>query len=286
MNNLIELVGKELEPNKQDISSWSGENHTEDLRSFISQYMIQQSKQINNPQTEAICGEDNREEIKEVNIDSHVHYRATCHLAVTYEDGKLGASSGFFIAPRKVVTAGHCIYKSAHGYARKVIIRPGLHRRPNGEIHVPFLGDVAGDVRVPKAWEEREDYNFDWGLITLATEDLYNRAGRPAFTLWAPTDEVIRNNTFISYGYPDRCSPNMCLYYSRAPESIAEITRYILYSRHDVTKGNSGGPLVLNGDIRVASICSHEFDQTCSEPNGFTRVTAHVKRTIEEYVWP
>ncbi|MEH7072041.1 trypsin-like serine protease [Priestia megaterium] len=283
---LINLSGKRLPVQTQDPLSWSEDEHIKDFKNFISSYTEQEKNNTNEPTERLICGDDDREELHDVNVNSSILSRATCHLAITFDDGTLAAGTGFFIAPRKVVTAGHCLYDKEKGYAKQIIVRPGLNRRSNGDIDPPFLGDFAADMRVPEDWEKHNNYNHDWGLITLAKEDLYDRAGKPSLQLWAATDDEIRDKLFTLWGYPNKCDfPNQCLFFSKKPEQIKEITPYIVYSIHDVTHGNSGGPLVLNEDIKVLAICSHSYND-CNDGSGFSRITNNVKSTIENYNWP
>ena len=266
---------------KENPLTWSVEQHVNDLNKFIEMYRKQQ-KDLGGI-TWSVCGEDTRSEIRKVNENSSNILRATCHLAITYEKG-LGACTGFFVGPRKIVTAAHCLYEryNGFGHAVKVIARPGLHRDCSGDIVPPFLGDFGDKVIVPDDWIENGNYESDYGLITLASDELFNKANEPFFTLLDADDDFLEKySSFNCYGYPDLAPfPNQCFYRDEG-EPITIVTRHILYSKIDTSQGNSGGPLSFGGDMAVG-ICSHHSPD-CSPPNGFTRITTSVKREIEDY---
>lgn len=267
---------------KESPLTWSTEQHVNDLKKFIEMYHKQQ-KDLGVNIWSSVCGEDTRSEIREVNENSSNILRATCHLAITYEGG-LGVCTGFFVGPRKIVTAAHCLYdRDSLGYAVKLIARPGLHRDWGGDIVPPFLGDFAEKIDVPEEWIENGNHEFDYGLITLASDELFNRANQPFFTLHDADDGFLEKySDFTCYGYPNLCPfPNQCFYRNDGLEPIAIVTRRILYSKVDISYGNSGGPLSWGGDMAVG-ICSHHYTD-CGIPNGFTRITTDVKREIEEY---
>lgn len=295
----IKLAGITLDIPKEDLGSWSTDRHEEDLHRFISEYLEQQRKKPqkyyrpDEPRINitSVCGSEDRIETRNITTQSSIPERATCHLAVTLDNGNLTACTGFFVAPRKVVTAGHCLYdKENEVWANRIIVRPGLHRNQQDQIVAPFQGEWAGDLRVPQQWTDglgpnQPNFNFDWGLISLASEDLYNRAGRPEFQLWAPSDDEIGQNLFACWGYPNLAPfPNERQFFSPF-ESMSPLRQYIIYGIQDTTPGNSGGPLVLNWDTKTPGIVSHQYEN-CTHPNGFTRITADVKRTIDEYMWP
>lgn len=277
---MIILEGKKNIINERSPLLWSLEEHANELSVFVEKYQNQQEEIGIN--LESVCGEDSRSEINHVSINSSNHHRATCHLAITFKGG-LKAATGFFIGPRKVVTAAHCIYDIEYnwGYADKIIVRPGLHRNSEELIIAPFRGDFSEGVIVPKQWKESGNWEYDFGLITLASDELYNRAGRPNLVLWDATDENCRDISCDCWGYPDIAPfPNQRLY-SNNEEKIAEVNEHILYSEIDISSGNSGGALVTRGEFAVG-ICSHQYNG-CITPNGFTRVTTYVKKAIEDY---
>ncbi|MGE1128472.1 trypsin-like serine peptidase [Bacillus wiedmannii] len=276
----MKLVGKELFRPSEDPSSWSLKQHEDDLKAFLDKYH-KQNEDLQFKE-ESVCGEDSREEIRDVHINSDILYRAICHLAVTFSGG-LGASTGFFISPRKIVTAAHCIYdkKNGWGFAERAIVRPGLHRNKENLIIAPFKGEWASGFYVPEEWKENGDLEYDYGLITLATDELYRRANRPYHNLFYIPDVSIPNYNFYCLGYPDLAPfPNQSLYMS-GTEKIVDISDKILSSNVDTSPGNSGGPLLFNGTNAVG-ICSHQYN-SCELPNGFTRISAEVKEILENH---
>ncbi|MHA4151332.1 trypsin-like serine peptidase [Bacillus cereus] len=291
MENAIHLIGMRLTRPTENPLSWSNEEHAKEFNSFFSKYQEQQrnNKDYKPHELLSVCGEDTRHENKEINIDSDVRTRATCSLAITFCDNSLGLGSGFFIGPRKVVTAAHALYKRDGGvWAKDIIVRPGLYRGNDGVLHDPFKGDWAADMRVPEQWQsdnQQEAENYDWGLISLETADLYNRAGQPTLELWAADKSDIDGKLYSAWGYPSMDSgiltPNIGQFYSDSEEFML-IGDYILHGKQDTSAGTSGGPLILNEDIKVPGIVVRGH-VNCALPNEFTRVTLEVKETIEGF---
>jgi V8-like Glu-specific endopeptidase len=57
-------------------------------------------------------------------------WRKICDLIITANDGTLHSGTAWFISPRTLVTAGHClfVYKPgavAHGLIRNIVVMPG-----------------------------------------------------------------------------------------------------------------------------------------------------------------
>lgn len=274
------LVVKKLSVPNINISAWDAEKHKEDLFSFLNKLQKQ------NMHLESICGSDDRKENHHIDINSDITLRATCHLAITFDDGNIGQATGFFVGPKKVVTAAHCILRDKDGVgANKIIVRPGIYRNEQFQVVVPFLGQEVVDMRYPSEWESNKDFNYDYGLLTLENEDLFKRAGGPALELWAATDEELENKKYFNIGYSkiEGTPDNPVLMYGQhqsGKEDIKFIQERMLLTENDVLPGDSGGPLILEGTIKVVGICSNG-GADCSSHNGFTRITDEVKSNIE-----
>ncbi|MEH7399014.1 trypsin-like serine peptidase [Priestia megaterium] len=279
MINSTSLVVKKLSGPSIDISAWGAEKHKEDLLDFLKKLQKQ------NMHLRSICGSDDRIENHHIDINSDITLRATCHLAITYDNGDTGQGTGFFVGPKKVVTAAHCILRDKDGVgASKIMVRPGIHRNEQFQVVVPFLGQEVVDMRYPSEWESKKDFNYDYGLLTLGNEDLFNRAGRPALELWAATDEELKNKKFFNIGYSkiEGTPDNPVLMHGQhqsGKENIKFVQERMLLSENDVLPGDSGGPLILEGTIKVVGICANE-GADCSGPNGFTRITDEVKSNV------
>lgn len=284
------MNAKQLTKANKHPLKWSTEQHDADFCDFLSKYVEQLKKEENNDKPglrTTICGEEDWVETQNIDINSPVLNRATCSLAITRCDGSRSLCSGFFIGPRKVVTAAHCLFHEV--WADRILVRPGLYRDDSGTLYYPFQGDYAVQALVPKKWCDREPHNFDydWGLITLESEELYNRAGNPSFELWAPSNDDLTATRlhFAAVGYPvfEIGDPPNIGQFRSTYEGMVGLEEFILTGRQDFISGNSGGPLVEENGERVIGITSHQYPE-CSRPNGFTRITEEVIRNIEGVV--
>ncbi|MFJ7890396.1 trypsin-like serine peptidase [Lysinibacillus xylanilyticus] len=278
MINSSSMVVKKFSGPSIDISSWGAEKHKEDLLDFLKKLQKQ------NMHLMSICGSDDRTENHHIDINSDITLRATCHLAITYDNGETGQGTGFFVGPKKVVTAAHCILREDGVGASNIIVRPGIHRNEQFQVVVPFLGQEAVDMRYPAEWESKKDYDYDYGLLTLENEDLFNRAGGPALELWAASEEELKNKKFFNMGYSkiDGTPDNPILMHGQhqsGNEEIKFIQERRLLTENDVLSGDSGGPLILEETIKVVGICSNGGED-CSSSNGFTRIIDEVKSNV------
>jgi len=65
-----------------------------------------------------------------------IPWRRYCALRITFPSGASYRGTGFFIGPRAVATAGHCVYlRNQGGWARKIEVIPGNNgsKRPFGQ---------------------------------------------------------------------------------------------------------------------------------------------------------
>ncbi|MFQ5856713.1 MAG: trypsin-like serine peptidase [Anaerolineae bacterium] len=139
-----------------------------------------------------IVGGDNRERVWTTTTDP---YRAVVHLEIVAADDKLGVCTGFFIRPRTIMTAGHCIYGydssgnpvGGRGWVKTVKVIPARSwERQNGK-HVelkPFGEDDAFYLYTTTAWaqssqpvDENGNYTYDndYGFVLLPDQTLFNR---------------------------------------------------------------------------------------------------------------
>ena len=109
---------------------------------------------------ESVCGRDDRVRIR---ATTRIPWRWSCQLIITARNGQKGRCTGWFIGPRTVITAGHCLYNhSAGGWARSIEVIPGMDgsRRPYGSI-------VARSFRSVRGWVNGRKPAYDYGAIIL-----------------------------------------------------------------------------------------------------------------------
>ena len=71
---------------------------------------------------ESICGEDDRVQIKAATAPP---WRMIAKLLITVGDGGQYVGTGWFISPRTVMTAGHCVFSNrSGGWAKSIRVHP------------------------------------------------------------------------------------------------------------------------------------------------------------------
>jgi V8-like Glu-specific endopeptidase len=121
-------------------------------------------------QPESVCGRDDRVKI---NNTTSIPWRLNCQLIITKANGAKSRCTGWFIGPRTVMTAGHCVYSHASGgWARKIEVIPGM----NGPSK-PFGSQVGTSFRSVKGWTKKKKAAYDYGCIILPNDSLGRRIG-------------------------------------------------------------------------------------------------------------
>ena len=144
-------------------------------------------------QPESVCGRDDRVRIT---ATTSIPWRMICQLFITRNDGGGSRCTGWFIGPRTVMTAGHCVYShSAGGWARSIEVIPGMDgsSRPYGSL-------VGTSFRSVEGWIRDRSPDYDYGAIILPNNSLGNRVGWFGFT--ALSDRSLNELLINNSGYP------------------------------------------------------------------------------------
>src|SRR6185503_12097142 len=97
-------------------------------------------------------------------------WRVHASLSITAADGSMWMGTGWFIGPRTLVTAGHCVYikgsgvPGRDGWVRRMAVMPGR----NGST-LPYGSVTTTSFRAVTGWTQNGDQNFDYGVIILPT---------------------------------------------------------------------------------------------------------------------
>ena len=104
--------------------------------------------------TESVLGPDTRIQIANT---ADYPWRVHCSLLITANDGSQWIGTGWFIGPKTVVTAGHCVFIHApgtarHGWVQSIRVMPGRNGAtlPYGSVTVP-----RANLRSVSAWTRR-----------------------------------------------------------------------------------------------------------------------------------
>lgn len=213
-------------------------------------------------------------------------WRAIADLDVHFPNG-VGTCTGFFIGPRIVATAGHCIFNSAEGgWAISIKVMPGRNSSS-----LPYGSQIVStaSLHVPSQWVDLNNSGYDYGAIILPDAILGSQTGW--FNLISLTDSDLTNRLFNIAGYPADKPDSACSIIPACQlwldaESIGFVTDRIVSYAVDTYGGQSGSPVwYFDGGWYVAAIHTNGYESPiCATGlNCGTRITDAVLREINTW---
>jgi V8-like Glu-specific endopeptidase len=175
---------------------------------------------------------DRRKQIVETEL---APWRMICALEITSQSGSTYLGTGWFAAPRTVITAGHCVFDPIElgGWAKSIKLIPG---RDDDE--EPFGSTESLRFSTTDTWLASQDPDFDYAAIYLDT-DLGAKVG--TFGIAVLPDAELANRLVNVSGYP--VSPgNGRQQYFHANRVKAVTARRLFYDV-DTIGGQSGSPV-------------------------------------------
>jgi len=219
-------------------------------------------------QLEVIIGTDDR-----VIVPNTTEYpwRCVCSLLITAQNSTQWIGTGWLVAPRLVLTAGHCVYMADEGgWASQIEVVPGR----NADVR-PYGSVISRDLRSVTGWTNGNDSDVDYGAILLPED---SRLGEQLgwFGFASRTDDQLRATTLNVSGYPGDGGKTGVQgtqwYDTRGVKDVDE--RQISYEM-DTFGGQSGAPVwELGSDGGRYGLAIHTHGATVS--NGATRITREV----------
>lgn len=217
---------------------------------------------------ESIIGTDDR-----VRVTNNQLYpwRCVCSLLITAQTGTMYIGTGWLVAPRLVLTAGHCVYMADEGgWARQIEVMPGRDGATK-----PFGSAISRDLRSVTGWTGDNNSDCDYGAILLPAD---KRFGEQLgwFGYAVRPDDYLRQITLNLSGYPGdggkTHTDGTQWFHSRGVMDVQP--RQITYDI-DTFGGQSGAPvweMAANGSRYGVAV--HTHGGTVS--NGATRITKEV----------
>jgi glutamyl endopeptidase len=225
------------------------------------------------PQFEAVIGTDERVQITGT---KQYPWRLNSSLLITAADNSQWIGTGWFISPRTLVTAGHCVYikhsgvAGRDGWVKKIQVMPGR----NGT-ELPFGGITATEFWSVQGWGDQGQENYDYGAIILPAafpEDL----GFYAFGVFE--NERLLAATANIAGYPGDKPKGTQWYDNR---QVGSVNPDKIFYAADTAGGQSGACVyVINGGNRIG-IAIHTYGGNTA--NSGTRISSQVFANLEAW---
>ena len=245
------------------------------------------------PAFESVIGTDERVRILDTDLSP---WRMICALRMRGPTGAGAIGTGWFIGPKTVLTAGHCVFSNHFfgGWATSIEVIPGLlgsgpesETRPYGSITSESLSSID-------RWTEQEDADFDMGCIHLS-EPKGDEVGWFSLAALEP-DELVGYLVNVS-GYPGDRGAGQEQYHGS--NRVLRATERRLFYEVDTYGGQSGAPVWIHKDDAAAPLAvgihAYGVGGTPSDlgivANSAPRIIREVLETLKGWVeqdggWP
>jgi glutamyl endopeptidase len=185
-----------------------------------------------NPVMEVVIGPDDRIQITRTN---EYPWRCICSLLITAADGTSWIGTGWLVAPRLLLTAGHCVYMhNQGGWASQIEVIPGR----NGSDR-PFGSCITSNLRSVVGWTNSRDRNYDYGAILLPENCRYgDQLGWFGYAV--KNDGELNQLVTNLSGYPGDKPNGTQWFHSR---TLKDVDSQVLTYETDTAGGQSGAPV-------------------------------------------
>lgn len=220
---------------------------------------------------EVVIGRDDRVRVNNTKV---VPWKRICHLKIQAGNGKSYLGTGFFIGPRTIITAGHCVYIHGQGgWVRQIVVTPGRN-----ESQAPFGTYTATSFRSVRGWVIGKSRDYDYGAIILPRNAAIP-SGIGAFGFGHYSDQFLRDKRLNTAGYPGDKPSGTMWFHGRKAKSFTP--RTIVYDT-DTAGGQSGSAVWFRGnDGKRIAVGIH----TNGAPSGnsATRITKAVFENLKRW---
>lgn len=213
-------------------------------------------------------------------------WKRICHLRIQAANGLSFVGTGFFIGPRTIVTAGHCVYMHDQGgWAKQITVTPG-----RDATITPFKSYTATSFRSVKGWVTDKARNYDYGVIILPkSAAIPSGIGAFGFANYSK-QSLMKQECLNTAGYPGKTPvprdrdqpvppPNTMWFDGRRAKNIT--SRTIIYDI-DTTGGQSGSPVWANlRNGKKIAVGIHTTGDT--RGNSATRITKPVFENLKKW---
>jgi V8-like Glu-specific endopeptidase len=197
--------------------------------------VLDRSRRRSGRALETVLGHDDRVRILETDL---APWRMICALEIESPSGSF-IGTGWFIGPRTLLTAGHCVYgPDMGGWATTIRLAPG-----RDEDDLPFGSFTSQKFSTTQRWIDAQDPDFDYAAIHLA-EPVGEKVGW--FSLAVRSPEELKAARVNISGYPGDRGNGRQQWFD-ANSVLAVTPRRVFYSV-DTYGGQSGSPVWIQDD--------------------------------------
>ncbi|MEL7466419.1 MAG: trypsin-like peptidase domain-containing protein [Pseudomonadota bacterium] len=200
-------------------------------------------------------------------------WRAICHLEIAYSGGGTATGTGWLAGPDTVITAGHNVFSAkGSGWASEITVYPG---RSGGSKPWRVFGEKVDALR---GWRERLDPVADLGMIRL-NAPAHGHDSDWFGVLEISDQDLAEKPDAFSIGYPGSAQGTQWFDYG----PIVGHDSAFIHHRLDTMRGNSGGPLVIQGNSgRWRVIGTHVYGETTR--NLARRINGHAFDAVAAWI--
>lgn len=223
---------------------------------------------VNEAMSEAIIGTDERTRV--TNTQDYP-FRCICSLIITANTGNQYIGTGWLVAPRLLLTAGHCVYMAdENGWPSQIEVIPG-----RDESNYPYGSVIATDLRSVTGWTVDGDRDYDYGAILLPdTRRLGDELGWFGYTV--RPDNYFPGIDLNLAGYPGDGGPaGIDGTQWQDHRQVKQVNARQITYEIDTYGGQSGAPVwETTTDGSRYGVAIHTWGTSTS--NGATRITSDV----------
>jgi glutamyl endopeptidase len=144
---------------------------------------------------EAIIGVDDRVKVAQSLLSGNP-WRQICALRIRSQSNQLYVGTGWFIGPKTLATAGHCVFlQDDGGWPKSIDVIPAKfgNSQPFGTMRSTRFSAVDG-------WTQQSSRDFDYGVIHLESDTVGVQIGN--FEVRSFADAALINVVLKVSGYP------------------------------------------------------------------------------------
>jgi V8-like Glu-specific endopeptidase len=189
---------------------------------------------------ETVLGVDDRVRILDTDLSP---WRMICALRMRGPSGAGAIGTGWFIGPRTVLTAGHCVFSSHFfgGWANTIEVIPGMNGNGDSSDARPYGSATTQRLSSLDRWTESQDPDFDIGCIHL-DQPLGEVVGW--FSVGALPPDRLESFLVNVSGYPGDRGAGAEQYHAR--NRVLQVTERRIFYEVDTYGGQSGAPVWIH----------------------------------------